>query len=256
MGEDPASQLYVRNKMRACEKVGIRSERRLLPASLTESQLLVEIDFLNKDPEVTGILVQLPLPKQIDPLKVAQAIDPMKDVDGVHPINFGKLLMGDVNALVPCTPLGIQTLLMRSGIDVMGQHVVIAGRSNIVGKPLAALLMQRREGGNATVTVVHQHSKAVGEIAKNADILVAAIGKPHFFTQEMVKPGAVVIDVGQNRLEDSQRPSGYRLVGDVHYHEVKDQVQAITPVPGGVGPMTIAMLLQNTVSAYDLQNRL
>jgi len=246
----------VRNKMRACEKVGMQSERLLFNASLSEQELLAEVNRLNQDPEVTGILVQLPLPEQIDPLKVAQAIDPLKDVDGVHPINFGKLLMGEKKALIPCTPLGIQTLLIRSGIEVKGKHVVIAGRSNIVGKPLAALFMQRGQGANATVTIVHSHSQNVAAIAKNADILVAAIGKPHFFTQEMIKPGAVVIDVGQNRLEDSQHSSGYRLVGDVHYHQVKDSVQAITPVPGGVGPMTIAMLLQNTLTAYQFQHSL
>lgn len=253
VGEDLASQLYVRNKMRACDKAGIRSERRIFPDSMTEAELLQEIERLNGNPEVSGILVQLPLPSQINPLHIAQAIHPAKDVDGVHPFNFGKLLMGDTTGLVACTPLGIQVLLERSAIRTAGAHVVIAGRSNIVGKPLAALLVQRGLTADATVTLVHSKTKDIGAITRQADILVAAIGKAHYFTKDLIKEGAVVIDVGQNRLEDSSRKTGYRLVGDVDYESVRHQVQAITPVPGGVGPMTIAMLLQNTLTAYKRQ---
>jgi methylenetetrahydrofolate dehydrogenase (NADP+)/methenyltetrahydrofolate cyclohydrolase len=248
-----ASHIYVRNKIKACEQVGLRSLKILLEAKTSQEEVFRIIDELNADSSVSGILVQLPLPAHLDALTVALRIDPLKDVDGVHPINLGKLLTGETSGYIPCTPLGIQVLLERSGIDVKGKHVVIAGRSNIVGKPLAVLLMQKRKGADATVTVVHSHSEDLQAIAREADVLVAAIGKAHYFTANMVKEGAVVIDVGQNRLEDPSHPKGYRLVGDVDYEAVSHKCRAITPVPGGVGPMTIAMLLNNTVLAYHRQ---
>lgn len=250
VGDDVPSHIYVRNKMRACEEVGITSQKQLLPASTSQSDLMACIRSLNENPGVDGILVQLPLPPQIDPLLIGTIIDPKKDVDAVNPLNAGKLLMGDLTGYVPCTPLGVQTLLNLYQVELTGQHVVIAGRSNIVGKPLAALLMQKAKGANATVTVVHSQSKQLPALTSQADILVAAIGQPFFFTPEMVKKGAVVIDVGQNRISDATRKDGYRLVGDVDFENVQHKCSMITPVPGGVGPMTIAMLLSNTLTAF------
>lgn len=248
VGDNPASHLYVRNKIRACEEIGMRSQPHLLPAFTSQEALLQLIQQLNSDANVDGILVQLPLPAAINPLTIASAIDPAKDVDAVNPINLGKLLLGDLSGFVPCTPLGVQALLMHYNVPLKGKHVVIAGRSNIVGKPLATLLMQKAEGANATVTVVHSQSDDLPAMTRQADILVAAIGSPHFFTAEMIKPGAVVIDVGQNRLDN-------KLVGDVAFDQVKDKCAMITPVPGGVGPMTIAMLLKNTVRAVLLRHQ-
>lgn len=240
VGEEPASTTYIRMKRKACESVGIKSQLIKLKTDITEQQLLQEIQKLNLS-STSGILLQLPLPKHIDPHRMLEAIDPKKDVDGFHPINMGKLMMG-LPGFIPCTPLGIQTLLMRSNIEIAGKHVVIVGRSHIVGLPLATLLMQKGAGGNATVTVAHSFTENLGEVTRQADILVAAIGRPRFIKAEMVKEGAVVIDVGINRLND-------KLVGDVDFDAVKEKCSAITPVPGGVGPMTVAMLLKNTVKA-------
>jgi methylenetetrahydrofolate dehydrogenase (NADP+)/methenyltetrahydrofolate cyclohydrolase len=247
VGDNPASHLYVSSKIRACEKVGFTSDKILLPAATSQQELLQRIEELNNNPEVTGILVQLPLPEQIDPLCVANHINPAKDVDGISPVNYGKLLMGDPSGFVSCTPLGIQCLLQRYHIATEGKHIVIAGRSNIVGKPLACLLMQKAQGANATVTVVHSQTPDIAHHSRQADILVAAIGQAHYFTADMIKEGAVVIDVGQNR---PATPGG-RLVGDVDFDSVQPKCAAITPVPGGVGPMTIAMLLSNTLKAFE-----
>lgn len=248
VGEDPASQVYVRNKERACNEVGVASFVHRLPANTTERKLLNLVAKLNDDPKVNGILVQSPLPSQIDEGKVVLAIDPAKDADGFHPVNVGKMLIGE-ETLLPCTPHGVQELLIRYKYDPAGKHVVIVGRSNIVGKPLAAMLMQKAPGANATVTVCHSRTKKLSSITREADILIAAIGTPAFVTSRMVRDGAVVIDVGINRVEDASRKSGYRLVGDVDFDRVSRKAKAITPVPGGVGPMTIAMLLKNTLRA-------
>lgn len=248
VGEDPASQVYVRNKRKTCEALGIASFAHDLPADTPESELLALIDGLNGDPQVHGILVQMPLPNHIDENKVLLAIDPDKDVDGFHPVNVGKLLIGE-EAFVPCTPKGCQEMLIRSGNDPAGKHVVVVGRSNIVGKPMAALLMQKGPGANATVTVCHSRTQNLPEMVRQADIVIAAIGVPHFITADMVKEGVVVIDVGMNRIEDASKKTGYRLVGDVDYDAVKGKASAITPVPGGVGPMTITMLMKNTLEA-------
>jgi len=248
LGENPASQIYVKRKIEACQEVGILSIRRCFDDTLPEADLLKEIDKLNNDVSVDGILIQLPLPKHINVEKIMLAISPEKDVDGFHPLNIGKMFVGDQQAFRPCTPLGVQTLLERYNIEVAGKNVVICGRSNIVGKPLAAMLMQSVSGANATVTVVHSRTKDIAEVCKRADILIVAIGKPKFITAEMVKPGAVVIDVGINRLE--LEGSGSKIVGDVDFDNVKDLCSYITPVPGGVGPMTIAMLLKNTLHGF------
>lgn len=248
VGENPASQIYVRNKRKMCGEVGIASFAYDLPATCTEKRLLALIRSLNADSRVHGILVQMPLPKQIDEQKVLNAIDPDKDVDGFHPVNVGKLLNGE-ECFVACTPAGCQELLLRNGYDPSGKHVVIIGRSNIVGKPLAALLMQKAKGANATVTVCHSRTKKLASVTKQADILIAAIGVPEFVKGSMVKEGVVVIDVGMNRIKDKSRKSGQRLVGDVDFAAVSKKARAITPVPGGVGPMTITMLLKNTVKA-------
>lgn len=248
VGENPASQVYVRMKGKACEKIGIHSITERLPESTSEEELLSLIDRLNKDPKYHGILVQLPLPKHINTTRVLDAIDPKKDVDGFHPVNVGKMMIGDP-VFLPCTPHGIQELLLRSGYDPEGKHVVVVGRSNIVGKPLANILIQKREGANATVTICHTRTKDLARFTRQADILVAAAGHPNTITADMVKEGVVVIDVGVNRMEDPTREKGYRLVGDVDFDAVKEKAEAITPVPGGVGPMTIAMLLVNTVKA-------
>lgn len=244
VGDNPASHSYVRSKRKACASVGMISQVIELSATLSQADLLKQIERLNRDPSVDGILVQLPLPPHIEEKIVTSAIDPCKDVDGFHPINVGKMLLGEDGGFFPCTPLGIKVLLERAQIPVEGKHVVIVGRSNIVGKPLAALLMQKKPHCNATVTVVHSHSEHLIELTRSADILVAAIGRPLFLKKEMVRPGAVVIDVGINRLPDG------KLVGDVDFFPVSEVASHITPVPGGIGPMTIAMLLQNTLQSF------
>lgn len=245
VGENPASQTYVRSKKKACQATGIESTLLELPTELSQEALLSHIQALNLNPRVDGILVQLPLPSQINERAVMLAIDPSKDVDGFHPLNVGKMLLGEEGGFLPCTPLGIKLLLEHANVQVEGKRVVIIGRSNIVGKPLAAILVQKKPHCNATVTLAHSQSEHLSGIAKSADILVAAIGKPHFLKKEMVRPGAAVIDVGINRLSDG------RLVGDVDFEEVSKIASHITPVPGGVGPMTIAMLLQNTLLSYQ-----
>jgi methylenetetrahydrofolate dehydrogenase (NADP+)/methenyltetrahydrofolate cyclohydrolase len=251
VGEDPASAVYVRSKGKACEEAGMHSVTIRLPASTTEAELLETVDRLNADLQIHGILVQLPLPKHIDAEKVLRRIDPAKDVDGFHPLNVGKLVTGDRTAFRPATPYGVQQMLVRSGIETKGAHAVIVGRSNIVGRPMANLLIQQGPGGDATVTICHSRTRDLPAVTRTADILIAAIGKAEFVTAEMVRPGAVVIDVGINRVDDSSRPRGYRLVGDVAFEPVSRVASAITPVPGGVGPMTIAMLLQNTLQAIQ-----
>jgi len=249
VGDDPASHFYVASKGKACEEAGMLSVTHRLPATTPEEDLLALIDQINADPALHGLLVQMPLPKHINSRKVLHRVSPAKDVDGFHPVNVGKLVMGDPTGFRPATPYGVQQMLMRSGIETKGAHAVIVGRSNIVGRPMAGLLLQDGPGGNATVTVCHSRSRDLPAIARQADILIAAIGKPEFVTADMVKPGAVVIDVGINRVEDATRPKGYRVVGDVAFEAVREIASAITPVPGGVGPMTIAMLMHNTVQA-------
>ncbi len=248
VGENPASMSYVRSKNKAAHDIGIYSEQHDLPADLPEAELLALIDRLNRDPRIHGILVQLPLPKHIDEHKVINRILPEKDVDGFHPVNTGKLLIGE-KGFKPCTPFGIQKLLAYSGVKTDGAHVVVVGRSNIVGKPIAAILMQKEKDANATVTVCHSRTPDIGSYTRQADILIAAIGQPEFITAQMVSEKAVVIDVGVNRVEDPAAKKGYRLVGDVKFDEVAPRCRAITPVPGGVGPMTITMLLFNTVQS-------
>jgi len=255
VGEDPASQVYVRKKGEACNEMGICSETAMLPASTTEEELLELVDKYNKDPKFDGVLVQVPLPKHISEERVLLRIDPSKDVDGFHPMNVGKMVVG-ADCYLPCTPHGCQELLMRSGNDPAGKHVVVLGRSNIVGKPVACMLMQKAKGGDATVTVCHSRTKNIPEITRQADILIAAIGKPKFVTADMVKDGVVVIDVGVNRIADASKKSGTRLVGDVDFDEVSKKAKAITPVPGGVGPMTITMLMKNTVQAAKVHHGL
>ncbi|QVL57110.1 MAG: bifunctional methylenetetrahydrofolate dehydrogenase/methenyltetrahydrofolate cyclohydrolase FolD [Simkaniaceae bacterium] len=244
IGEDPASQAYVRMKKKGCLEVGIHSETIELPATISQGDLLSEITRLNNDPNIDGILVQQPLPKQVSTTAVVEATNPAKDVDGFHPTNIGKLLLGEKDGFAACTPLAVIKLLEKSGIETKGQHAVIVGRSNIVGKPLAALLVQK--GKDSTVTMTHSCTKNLQEVCQTADILIAAIGKPHFIKENMVKKGAVVIDVGINRTDQG-------LVGDVDFDQVKEKAGAITPVPGGVGPMTIAMLLSNTYESYKKQ---
>ena len=251
VGDDPASAIYVRNKRRACEEVGMVSDTFLMPADSTNEQVLARVQALNEDPRFHGILVQLPMPPQIDERLIIESLDPTKDVDGLHPFNVGKLVQGRAD-FVPGTPAGIQQILLRNGHDPAGANVVVCGRSNIVGKPMALLLMQRADGANATVTVCHTRTKNLAEITRQADILVAAIGLPSTITADMVKEGAVVIDVGINRVDDASQKRGYRLEGDVDFNAVSKKASAITPVPGGVGPMTIAMLLVNTLTATRL----
>ena len=250
VGEDPASQSYVRMKEKMCEELGLYSRTIKLPAATSEEELLGIVDALNRNDKIDGILVQSPLPAHIDEMKVIELIDPGKDVDGFHPVNVGKMLIGNPGFL-PCTPHGVQELLMRSGNDPEGKRVVIVGRSNIVGKPLAALLMQKSKGANATVTVCHSRTRDLQKITREADILIAAIGSPHFIKKDMIKEGTVVIDVGSNRIEDSSSKRGYRFVGDVDFDQVKELASAITPETGGVGPMTIIMLMQNTVISAE-----
>ena len=248
-GEDPASQLYVSMKGKAARELGLYSRQVDLANDVSEDELLGLLAGLNADPEIHGILVQLPLPDQIDESKVLLAIDPDKDVDGFHPVNVGRLSTGDPDVLAPCTPQGVVEMLVRSGNDPSGKHVVVVGRSNIVGRPMASLLLRKGRGGNATVTVAHSRTADLGAMTRQGDIVVVAVGRPNTVTADMVKPGAVVIDVGTNRVDDSTRERGYRTVGDVDFDAVKEVASAITPVPGGVGPMTITLLMANTVQA-------
>ena len=254
VGEDPASQVYVNMKVKKCHELGIFSDKRCLPKDATQEELLALIDELNKDPKINGILVQSPPPPQIDEAAVIAAIDPKKDVDCFHAENVGKMLLGDDDGFLPCTPHGVMVLLERSGVDPSGKSVVVLGRSNIVGKPMMALMVQKKQGANATVTVCHSRTRNIEKYTREADIIIAAIGLPKFLTADMVSEGCVVIDVGINRVEDSSSPRGYKLVGDVDYDAVSAKASLITPVPGGVGPMTIAMLMHNTVKACKIQN--
>jgi methylenetetrahydrofolate dehydrogenase (NADP+) / methenyltetrahydrofolate cyclohydrolase len=249
VGENPASRSYVRSKDKMSRELDLHSVKLELPAATTQSELLARVDELNRDPAVHGILVQSPPPEHIDEAAIVRTLDPRKDVDGFHPMNVAKLALGDATGFVPCTPLGVQRLLIETKIEIAGAHVVILGRSMIVGKPLALLLMQKAKGGDATVTIVHSRSKNLEAITRSADIVIAAIGRAEFVKADHVRDGAVVIDVGINRVEDKTNPRGYRLVGDVAFDEVAKKAVAITPVPGGVGPMTIAMLMSNTVKA-------
>lgn len=246
VGEDPASKIYMSHKVKACAQVGFNSTLIELPEDLTEEQLLHEVDLLNKDKDIDGFIVQLPLPNHIDEQKVIMAVSPDKDVDGFHPVNMGKMTL-DLPGLLPATPYGIMELLKRYKIETTGKHIVVVGRSHIVGRPISILLSQKRETGNATVTLTHSHTTNLKEITLQADILVAAIGKAHFIKADMVKDGVVIIDVGTNSIPDKSRKSGQRLVGDVDFEAVSKKASYITPVPGGVGPMTIAMLLKNTL---------
>ena len=249
VGDDPASRAYVRSKDKMCRELGLYSLKLELPASTIQSELLSRVDELNRDPSIHGILVQSPPPEHIDETAIVRALDPRKDVDGFHPENVAKLVLEDPTGFVPCTPLGVQRLLLESDVGIGGAHVVVLGRSMIVGKPVALLLMQKNKFGNATVTVVHSRSRELAQITRSADIVIAAIGRAEFLKADHVREGAVIIDVGINRVEDAGNPRGYRLVGDVAFEEVSKKVSAITPVPGGVGPMTIAMLMANTVKA-------
>jgi len=253
VGDNPASQIYVRSKGKACLEAGMHSETIVLPLDTSEATLLATIDRLNADPAIHGILVQLPVPPHIDTDKVLRRLDPAKDVDGFHPMNVGKLVLGDPTAFKPATPAGIQQMLIRSGIETRGAHAVIVGRSTIVGRPMANLLIQSGPGGDATVTIAHSRSRDLPAICREADILVVAIGRAEFIGADAVKPGAAVVDVGINRVDDASRPKGYRVVGDVAFDAVREVAGAITPVPGGVGPMTIAMLLANTLQAATLR---
>ncbi len=249
VGDNPASKVYVNMKHKACEEIGMKPKIEKLPENTAESELVDLIEKYNNDENYHGILVQLPLPEQIDEDKIIETISPDKDVDGFHPVNVGKLLIGQ-DTFEPCTPAGIIELLKRYNITTAGKHAVIVGRSNIVGKPLAAMLVQKKEGANAIVTVCHSAAGNLSDYTKSADILIAAIGRPNFITGEMVKENAVVIDVGINRVDAPETPKGYKLVGDVNFEEVSRKASYITPVPGGVGPMTIAMLLSNTYKSF------
>jgi methylenetetrahydrofolate dehydrogenase (NADP+)/methenyltetrahydrofolate cyclohydrolase len=248
VGEDPASKSYVTAKERACEDIGLYSDDNRLPADTSQKELMALVEKMNKDPKINGILVQLPLPKGLNEAEVLLAIDPAKDVDGFHPVNVGKMVVGE-KAFLPCTPHGVIQLLKRSGVTIEGAEVVIVGRSNIVGKPLANMLIQKKPDANATVTVCHTRTKDLTYHTKRADIVIAAAGRPNTVTADMIKEGVVVIDVGVNRVEDATKKKGYRLVGDVDFEAVKEKASFITPVPGGVGPMTITMLLYNTVES-------
>lgn len=254
VGEDPASQVYVRSKGKACLEAGMHSETIRMAAESPAAEVLATIDRLNADPAIHGILCQLPLPPHINSDEVLQRIDPAKDVDGFHPVNVGKVVLGDPTAFKPATPYGIQQILLRSGIETRGARAVIVGRSTIVGRPMANLLIQSGPGGDATVTVAHSRTRDLAAVCREADILVVAIGRPEFIGADAVKPGATVIDVGINRVDDATRERGYRLAGDVAFDAVREVAGAITPVPGGVGPMTIAMLLRNTLQAAELRH--
>jgi methylenetetrahydrofolate dehydrogenase (NADP+)/methenyltetrahydrofolate cyclohydrolase len=250
VGEDPASISYVTGKAKGANEIGMLEETIRLSADTPEEEVLQTVDKLNNDPRFHGILVQLPLPKHINTEKVINYTSPEKDVDGSHPVNVGKVLRGEPCPL-PCTPHGVQQILVRSGYAPDGKHVVICGRSNLVGKPLAAILMQKKKGANATVTICHTSTKDIGFFSRQADILVAAMGAPKAITADMIREGAVVIAVGINRVEDKTKEKGFRLVGDVDFDAIKEKAEAITPVPGGVGPMTVTMLLMNTVEAAE-----
>ena len=249
VGDDPASRAYVRSKDRKCKELGLHSVKLELPATTTQVELLQVVRDLNNDPAIHGILVQSPPPKHIDEAAIVRAIDPAKDVDGFHPINVAKLALEDASGFVPCTPLGCQRLLIAAGVETSGANVVVVGRSMIVGKPMAMLLMAKGKGGDATVTVAHSRTKDLAAICQRADIIIAAIGRPEFIKAEHVREGAVVIDVGISRVEAPDTEKGYKLVGDVKFDEVAPKCRSITPVPGGVGPMTIAMLMSNTIKA-------
>ncbi|HJQ11866.1 MAG TPA: tetrahydrofolate dehydrogenase/cyclohydrolase catalytic domain-containing protein [Gemmatimonadaceae bacterium] len=255
VGEDPASVVYTSSKSKAAEEAGMHSLNLQLPVEISQEELLRRVDQLNADPKIHGILVQMPLPKHIDPDAVIRRIDPYKDVDGFHPVNVGKMLVGAKDGFIPCTPAGIQVLLRESGVKTPGKNCVIVGRSNIVGKPMAALMLQDNENANCTVTVCHRHTSDLRGQTSQADILIVAAGRAGMITRDMVKPGAVVIDVGTNRVADSTSKSGTRLKGDVDFDAVRDVASKITPVPGGVGPMTIAMLMLNTVRAAEMATR-
>lgn len=249
VGEDPASAVYVRNKAKACEEAGMKSETIRMPAATTQQELLTVVERLNEDTDVHGILVQMPLPKQIDADAILCCIDPSKDVDGFHPMNVGRMLIGERDAFVPCTPAGVMVLLQEYKVQTAGADCVVVGRSNIVGKPMTALLMQ--QGTDATVTVCHSRSRNIADHTRRADIVIAAAGRPGLIRGDMIKPGAVVVDVGINRVDDPTDKRGYRLAGDVDFASVSEVASLITPVPGGVGPMTIAMLLDNTLRAAE-----
>ena len=255
VGEDPASQSYVTAKERTCEELGIYSDNNRLPADSTQEDLIALVKKMNEDPKINGILVQLPLPKHLNEAEVLMTIDPAKDVDGFHPVNVGKMMVGE-KGFLPCTPHGVVQLLARSGVKIEGAHVVVVGRSNIVGKPVANMLLQKNVNANATVTVCHTRTKDIALFTKQADIIIAAAGRPNTITADMVKEGVAVIDVGVNRVDDPGRKKGYRLVGDVDFEAVKEKASVITPVPGGVGPMTITMLMYNTVESAKMANGL
>lgn len=255
VGEDPASVVYTTSKAKAAEEAGMFSLNVRLPVDTTQAALIRHVDELNSNPNVHGILVQMPLPKQIDPDTIIRRIDPAKDVDGFHPVNVGKMLVGERDGFIPCTPAGIQVLLRESGVSTPGKDCVIVGRSNIVGKPMAALMIQDNENANCTVTVCHRHTADLKSQTRRADILIVAAGRARMVRGDMVKPGAVVIDVGTNRIADATAKSGTRLVGDVDFDSVREVASKITPVPGGVGPMTIAMLMSNTVRAAEMRLR-
>jgi methylenetetrahydrofolate dehydrogenase (NADP+)/methenyltetrahydrofolate cyclohydrolase len=255
VGEDPASVVYTSSKAKAAEEAGMFSLNIKLPADTSQADLIRRIDELNSNPNVHGILVQMPLPKQIDPDTIIRRIDPAKDVDGFHPVNVGKMLVGEHDGFIPCTPAGIQVLLKESGVKTPGKDCVIIGRSNIVGKPMAALMIQDNDNANCTVTVCHRHTADLRSQTRRADILIVAAGRARMVSGDMIKPGAVVIDVGTNRIADATTKSGTRLVGDVDFESVREVASKITPVPGGVGPMTIAMLMSNTVRAAEMRLR-
>jgi len=255
VGDDPASKSYVTAKERACAEIGLHSDDNRLPKETTQAELIAFVKKMNADPKINGILVQLPLPKHINESEVLLAIDPSKDVDGFHPVSVGRMVIGE-KTFWPCTPHGVLKLLEKSGVNTNGAHVVVVGRSNIVGKPVANLLFQKNKNANATVTICHTGTKDLGSFTRQADIIIAAAGRPNTITADMVKEGAVVIDVGVNRIEDPTKKSGYRLVGDVDFDAVKHKARLITPVPGGVGPMTITMLLVNTVESARMASGL
>ena len=251
VGDDPASHVYVRMKTRACDEAGIHARDITPPADIGREELLGIVDELNADPAIHGILVQLPLPRHLDEREVTERIDPAKDVDGFHPVNQGRMSQGDANAFRPATPAGVQELIRRTGVETSGAHVVIVGRSNIVGMPMSQIMLQKEPGANATVTVAHSRTADLGAVTRQGEILIVAVGVPGIVRGDMVREGAVVIDVGVNRVEDPTTERGYRLVGDVAFDEAVERASWITPVPGGVGPMTIAMLLRNTVTSAE-----
>ncbi len=255
VGEDPASVYYVRSKQKTAEKIGIESRLKVLPDTISQEALFAEIDALNADPKVHGILVQAPLPDHLDERATFNRVSPNKDVDGFNQVNLGRLVQEDPSAFVACTPAGVVEMIKRHKIETAGKHVVVIGRSLIVGKPAALLFMRKAEFANSTVTVCHSRTQNLAEISRQADILIAAIGRAGYVTKDMVKPGAVVIDVGINRVDDPQSAKGYKIAGDVQFDVVAPQCKAITPVPGGVGLMTVAMLMSNTVKAWEASNR-